>query len=224
MTEADLPLAAEYVPPRAAVDGPAPVVVVLHGRGANEQDLLPIAQELPKPLAILSLRAPDRMGPGYSWYEFDLSGGDLHSSQPVESDFSRSVDLVSASLEEAVDVFDLDPERIGLLGFSQGTIMSFAMLLESPARYAWCVGLHGYLPASHADLEPAGIEDKPVFVGAGTQDRIIPASRAELAADRFDALGADVTFRKYPVGHGVGPDELQDVVEWVADAAGFADA
>jgi len=224
MTEADLPLAAEYVPPRADVDGPAPVVVVLHGRGANEQDLLPIAQELPEPLAILSLRAPDRVGPGYSWYEFDLSGGDLHSSQPVASDFSRSVDLVSASIEGAVDTYDLDPDRIGLLGFSQGTIMGFAMLLETPVRFAWCVGLHGYLPASHTDLEPAGIEGKPVFVGAGTQDRIIPASRAELAADRFEALGADVTYRTYPVGHGVGPDELQDVVEWLDDVREFADA
>lgn len=217
MTDASLPLAAEYVAPRADVDGPAPAVVVLHGRGANEQDLLPIARELPEQLAILSLRAPDRTGPGYSWYEFDLSGGDLQSSQPVESDFRRSVDLVSESIDGATEAHGFDADRIGLLGFSQGTIMSFAMMLEAPERYAWCVGLHGYLPASHADLDPDGIEGKPVFVGAGTQDRIIPASRAQLAAERFEALGADTTYRTYPVGHGVGRDELQDVVEWVGD-------
>lgn len=220
MTDADLPLAAEYVAPRTTVDGPAPAVVVLHGRGANERDLLPIARELPEQLAILSLRAPDRTGPGYSWYEFDLSGGDLQSSQPVESDFRRSLDLVSESIDAAVGVRDLDADRIGLLGFSQGTIMSFAMLLEAPERYTWCVGLHGYLPASHADLEPEGIEGRPVFVGAGTQDRIIPADRAQLAAERFEALAADVTYDTYPVGHGVGREELQDVVAWVGRVLG----
>ena len=217
MSEPDLPLEHEYVPPRAGTDGPAPAVIVLHGRGANEGDLLPIAKELPAELAAVSLRAPDRAGPGYSWYEFDLSGGDLHASQPVAEDFRRSLDLIDDSIDAAVGAYDLDPDRLGLLGFSQGTIASFALLLEAPDRYAWCVGLHGYLATSHEDRSPAGIEDKPVFVGAGTADRIIPAERAERAAERFRELDADVTFRTYDVGHGVGRSELDDVVAWVDD-------
>lgn len=217
----DLPLEHEFVGSTGVGDGPTPAVVVLHGRGANERDLLPIARELPDDLAALSLRAPDPLGPGYTWYEFEVEAGDLHTSQPVEADFRRSLDLVTDSVEGAVESYELDPERIGLLGFSQGAITSFSLLLETPDRYAWCAGLHGYLAASHADLEPAGVAGKPVFVGAGTRDRIIPAERAERAADRLREIGADVTFRTYDVDHGVGREELRDLVGWVeANAVG----
>ena len=217
--EADLPLEHEWIPPRADVDEPSPAVFVLHGRGANERDLLPLARELADELGVVSFRAPDRAGPGFSWYEFDLSGGDLHSSQPVEADFRRSLDLVSESISAAVDAYGLDSDRVGLLGFSQGTITSFSLLLESPERFAWCVGLHGYLAASHEDRTPPAIEGKPVFVGAGTSDDVIPAERAERAAERFRELGADVTFETYDAEHGVGREEVGDVVEWVERTA-----
>ena len=223
MADADLPLAHDWIAPGEGTDGPAPAVVVLHGRGADERDLLPIARELPGEYAVLSLRAPDSLGPGYTWYEFETEGNDLHTSQPVEADFRRSLDLVDDSLDVAASGYDLDPGRLALLGFSQGAIMSFSLLLDSPGRYAWCAGLHGYLAASHADLEPDGMDDKPVFVGAGTQDQIIPVERAEQAAERFSALGADVTFETYRAGHGVAQRELSDLVAWVESTSTGSD-
>lgn len=215
MTDADLPLVHEWVPPRAESSRETQAVVVLHGRGADEHDLLPIAREFPETYGALSLRAPDSLGPGYTWYEFETAGNDIHTSQPVDADFRRSLDLVEDSIVAATEAYDLDRDRNGLLGFSQGAIMSFALLLEAPVRYAWCAGLHGYLAESHAALEPDGVSGKPVFVGAGSRDQVIPVERAERAAERFEALGADVTFRTYGVGHGVGRRELEDLVEWV---------
>lgn len=216
MADVDLPLVHEWTAPRVELGGRAPAVVVLHGRGADERDLLPVARELPGAYGVLSLRAPEALGPGYTWYEFEAAGGDLQASQPVEADLRRSLGLVTDAVDAAVDGYGLDHGRLGLLGFSQGAITSFALLLEAPADYAWCAGLHGYLAASHADLRPEGIAGKPVFVGAGTRDRLIPARRAERAAERFEELGADVTFRTYDVGHGVGRGELSDLAEWVA--------
>ncbi|MFB6304388.1 MAG: alpha/beta hydrolase [Haloferacaceae archaeon] len=210
---ADLPLEHVYVPGEG--DGPAPAVFVLHGRGADEEDLLPIARQLPGDRAVVSLRAPDRLQGGYTWYELDLSGGGLHQSQPDADDFRRSLDLVVDAVDAAVEAYGLDPDRIGLLGFSQGAITSLSLLLEAPARYEWVVALHGYLAASHADRDPDGIAGKPVFVGAGTADRVIPASRAATAAERLRELGADVTHETYDVGHGVGREELDDVVAFV---------
>jgi phospholipase/carboxylesterase len=212
---AELPLAHEYVPPESEPDGSAPAVVVMHGRGADEQDLLPVARQLPDELATVSLRAPEPLMGGYTWYELDMSAGGLHQSQPDPEGFRRSLDLASESIEAALDAYELDADRIGLLGFSQGAIMTFSLLLEAPARYAWIGAHHGYLAESHADLEPDGIAGKPVFVGAGTADQMIPASRAEAAASRMRALGCDVTFETYPVGHGIGQDELADLVGFV---------
>ncbi|WP_138005984.1 alpha/beta hydrolase [Halalkalirubrum salinum] len=196
-------------------DGPAPAVFVLHGRGANEQDLLPIADELPDELHVISFRAPDRLQGGYTWYDLDLSGGGLHESQPDAEGFRRSLDLVTGSIDAAVEAYDLDPDRLGLLGFSQGSIMSLALLLESPDRIAWVAALHGYLADSHADLDPDSVDDKPVFIAAGRADRIIPHTRTEAAADRLRSIGADVTVGVYDAGHGVGPAELSDLVDFV---------
>jgi phospholipase/carboxylesterase len=212
---ADLPLDHAHVEPDSPTDGPAPAVFVLHGRGADEEDLLPVARRLPDSLHVVSLRAPDRLMGGYTWYEILTPDGDLHSSQPHAEEFRRSLDRVSETVDAAVDAYDLDPDRLGLLGFSQGAITSLSLLLEAPERYAWVVALHGYLAESHADADPDGIEGKPVFVGAGTADQIIPAARAEAAADRLRGLGADVTFETYRVGHGVGQEELTALVSFV---------
>lgn len=212
----ELPLEHVYVEPEGDATS-RPAVIILHGRGANEQDLLPIANQLPDELAVVSLRAPDPLQGGYTWYELDLSAGGLHASQPHAAEFARSLDLVRESVEAAVETYDLDADRIGLLGFSQGAITSLSLLLEEPNRYAWVVALHGYLPDSHADVEPDGIEGKPVFIGAGSGDRVIPEFRSEAAAERLKTLSADVRFESYPTGHGVAPEELADVVGFVED-------
>ena len=213
----ELPLEHSHIGPDSAGEDNAPGVVVLHGRGANEDDLLPIARSLPDHLHVLSLRAPDRLQGGYTWYELDLSGGGLHQSQPDTADFDRSRQLVTESIDAAVDEYGIDPDHIGLLGFSQGAITSLSLLLDSPDRYRWVVALHGYLPDSHSDVDPAGIADKPVFIAAGEADEIIPAARTEAAADRFETIGAAVEYTAYPGGHGIGPAEHEALVEFVAE-------
>ncbi|PSQ57381.1 phospholipase [Halobacteriales archaeon SW_8_68_21] len=213
----DVPLEHVHVAPDEGTDGePAPAVFVLHGRGADEEDLLPVAAELPEGLHVVSLRAPDPLRGGYTWYELDLSAGGLESSQPDAADFRRSLDLIVESVEAAVDAYGLDADRTGLLGFSQGAITSLSLLLEDPDRYAWVVALHGYLPDSHGDLDPDGIDGKPVFVGAGAGDRVIPDERTNAAVKRLETVDAAVTHGTFPGGHGIGPEELAAVVEFVA--------
>lgn len=192
-------------------------VFVLHGRGADEQDLLPVADQLPGDHHVISFRAPDRLRGGYTWYQLDLSAGGLENSQPHPEEFRRSLDLVAESVDAAVEEFGIDADKLGLLGFSQGAITSFSSVLESPDRFAWVVGLHGYLAEEHEDAAPEGIEGKPVFVGAGKQDQIIPAYRSEAAAERFHEIGADVRYEAFNTGHGIGQGELEAVVEFVAE-------
>lgn len=208
-----LPL--EYRTIEADGDGPSPAVVILHGRGADETDLLPIAQRFPDDVFVLTLRAPDTLQGGYTWYDLDLSGGGLHESEPHPEQFRRSLDLVDESIEAAIERYDLDADRIGLLGFSQGGITALSLLLEDPDRIDWVAALHCYLPESHADLAPDGIEDKPVFIAGGSRDQIIPPGRTDSAAVRLSELGAAVTARTYEMSHGIGPDEHADLLEWV---------
>jgi len=220
MTDSAVPLTHVHVEPDEPAAEPAPAVFVLHGRGADEEDLLPVAKQLPGARHVISLRAPDRLQGGYTWYELDLSAGGLEQSQPDAEDFRRSLDVVAESIDAAVEAYDLNPDRLGLMGFSQGGIVTLSLLLETPTRFAWGAALHSYLAESHADRDPDGIEGKPVFVGAGRADRIIPVGRSEAATDRFRDLGADVTLSVHDSPHGVAPDELDDLVAFVAEHDG----
>ena len=200
-------------------EGPAPAVVLIHGRGADERDLLPIAQRLSDSLHVLSVRAPDRLQGGYTWYDLDLSAGGLHVSQPDSEGFRRSLDRLHEFVEWATETYDIDPERVGLLGFSQGAITSLSALIERPEQYRWVVALNGYLAASHEDRAEAAA-GKPIFVGAGETDQIIPAERAERAVSILRDAGVDVRFERYPVGHGTAPEEIEDVAGWVDERLG----
>jgi len=133
MTAESLPLTHVTDPPETTVDGRSPAVVVVHGRGADEQDLLSIAAQLPDELHVLSVRAPDRLQGGYTWYELDLSGGGLHESQPDQRDFERSLRLVHEFVDAAVDAYDLDPDRVGLLAF---ILSAVSPSRSSPPRVA----------------------------------------------------------------------------------------
>ena len=213
----EFPLEHLHIAPDTEHDEEAPVVVVLHGRGATEEDLLPIGRSLPDSLHVLSLRAPDRLQGGYTWYELDLSDGGLHQSQPDAADFERGRRLVTESIDAAVDEYGIDRDSIGLLGFSQGAITSLSLVVDDPNRYAWVAALHGYLPESHSDVDPKGIADKPVFLAAGEADEVIPAGRTEAAAERFETLGAAVEYTAYPGGHGIGPAEHEALIEFVTE-------
>ncbi len=198
------------------VESNAPAVVLIHGRGTNERDLLPIGARLPEELHVLSVRAPDPMGApnSYTWYELDLSAGGIHASQPHDEQFRRSLDRLHEFVAAAVERYDLDPDRVGLLGFSQGAITSLSALLERPDAYRWVVALNGYLAATHESQADAA-SGKPVFVGCGSRDRVIPPQRAERATELLTEAGADVRFERYDVGHGTTPGEIADVAAWL---------
>ncbi|MCH7549826.1 MAG: prolyl oligopeptidase family serine peptidase, partial [Candidatus Krumholzibacteriota bacterium] len=194
-------------------DDPSPAVVLIHGRGTNEQDLLPIAAQLPDELHVLSVRAPDRLQGGYTWYELDLSAGGLHASQPHKDELRRSLDLLSDFVEWAIEEYALDPERIGLLGFSQGSIMSLAALCEQPEAYSWIVALNGYLAESHEDSADEAREHLREFV----RDRLDDFGPYE------DAISAQHPFIAHSMLTAVlniGLLDPREVVRMVIEGAG----
>jgi len=211
MSDSEFPLVHEHIEPDDP-DG-APGVLLLHGRGSHERDLLGLTDAFPDGVHVLSARAPDRLGQGYTWYELDLSGGGLEQSQPDASDFERSRGLVDEFAEQAKSEYGVGD--LGILGFSQGSILGMSSLLDRPELYEWVAGLHGYLPARYESGYDA--EGAPVFLAAGEADEIIPEHRTADAAERLRDFGADVTYNTYPTGHGIGADEHADVTAWLTE-------
>lgn len=187
-----------------------PLTLVLHGFGADELDLLPIAPALGSAPA-LSLRAPVRYGPGWSWAPVDPAG-------PLRgAGLDEAADAVLAWLDEVTAGPLGRPDSVRLLGFSQGGATALQLLRHAPERFAAVVLLSGFVsPGAHAGDEQLAASRPPVFWGRGDADAVIPAEAVERTAGWL-AGHAAATERVYPgLAHGIDAAELADVAAFLA--------
>ena len=203
-------------PPLQAGEGPAPGLLLLHGVGSNEDDLMGLAPYLDPRLHIISARAPLSMGPGmYGWYAIQpLPNGDF---QINEEQARLSLELIEQFIEEIVVAYELDPARFYLGGFSQGAIQSCAMLLLHPGRVAGIVAMSGRWPTMiegerAPDEQLAG---KPVIAVHGQYDPVIPIRYGRELKEKFEALPVDFTYREYPMQHNVSAESLALAASWL---------
>jgi phospholipase/carboxylesterase len=188
-----------------------PLVVFLHGRGADEDDLIDIAERLPREFAYASVRAPVALAEGgYTWFE------NRGVARPIPASVRASVAAFRAWLDDPGLGVATDP--CYLFGFSAGMMMAGALILDDPRRFAGAVLLSGALALDAApDASPGRLAGLPVFYGRGAQDDVIPAALV-LRADTYlrERSGANVTFREYPHAHAISNRELDDIAAWIA--------
>lgn len=201
-----LPLALDTSATRWSGRGPdAPLLVLLHGYGADENDLFGLVRYLPTGIAVASVAAPLSPPwpmPGRSWY-------------PIEGLNGRSSSDVTAAAQAVLDWLDAeasDATRVALLGFSQGAAVSLQALRLAPERFGAVVALSGYAAPGALDGDAVLREQKPaVFWGRGSHDDVIPAAliahTAQWLPDHSELSG-----RVYPgLTHSISEDELDDV-------------
>jgi phospholipase/carboxylesterase len=180
-------------------------MIMIHGRGATAEDILNLKDEIGLPgFAYLAPQAA-----GYSWYPHSFLAP-IADNEP-----SLSFGLATiASLFTQVETAGLGPERIMLLGFSQGACLALEFVARNAKRYGGVVGLSGGLigPDDTPRNYPGSLEGTPVFLGCSERDFHIPRKRVELSAEVLRRMGGKVTARLYPnLGHTVNQDELQFV-------------
>jgi phospholipase/carboxylesterase len=187
-------------------------VILLHGYGADEHDLLPIAHELDPRLRAVSLQAPVSLGGGMrAW--FNLTMGPRGMSFD-DREVRAGVDAAVAAVEE---IAKTSPRPI-LLGFSQGGGMAVSVALRRPELAAAVLSFSGVLRALEpADLAPADkLRGFPVFAAHGTQDPLVPIALGRVVRDELVRLGLDLEWHEYETGHTVIPRELDDARTWLA--------
>ncbi len=195
-------------PTTPAAAGPAThLVVLVHGYGADGNDLIDLAshwQPVLPGVAFAAPNAPARVpgGPGYQW--FPISRIDPH-------EMARGVEAAAPALDAFLDAeltrLGLGPERLALAGFSQGAMLSLHVGLRRKVRPAAIVGFSGLL----AGAPPALAEGEwpPILLTHGDSDPVIPPQAMFLAAGQLGAAGAAVQWHLAPgMGHGIDPDGL----------------
>ncbi len=215
MKKHNLLLEHNYKEARNAESNP-PAIIMLHGFGSDENDLFSFANELPEKYAIISLKAPIKMQPsGNAWYNIyfdDTQGKFSDDEQAIESR-----DLVSKCIDEIIEKYKVDPNNITLLGFSQGTILSFAVGLSYPDKVKNIIGLSGYvnkeiLKEGFADNDFSNLK---VYTSHGNVDQVIPVQWAQQTKPFLDSLNIECSYSEFPVGHGVAPQNFSELKEWL---------
>ena len=201
-----------FAPPVVAThdssDSSAPLVVLFHGRGSSESDIIALAAELPPDLSYAAVRAPISEGGGYAWFANRGIG------RPVADSLRSTMDWFHAWLEQAAP-----PERsVVLVGFSGGAAFAGGLALDKPDRYRGAAILYGTVPFdAGVPVESGRLDGMRVLVAQGDSDRVIPG---ELLENTWNFLlndsGAQVTTYRDGGGHGISPGALAELREWLS--------
>jgi phospholipase/carboxylesterase len=195
-----------------------PLLILLHGYGSNEEDLFSFAAELPDEYYIISARAPYNMQYGsYAWYAINFDADQNKFSDNEQAKSSR--DLIVQFIEELIAKYPIDPKQVILTGFSQGAILSYAIALSHPEKISKIVALSGYANEEiiNENYKSNDFSKLKIFHSHGTVDQVIPVDWARKTKPFLDNLNINSTYKEYPIGHGVSPQNFYDFKNWLLE-------
>jgi phospholipase/carboxylesterase len=193
-----------------------PLLLLLHGYGSNEADLFSFAPELPDEYYIISARAPyDLQYGSYAWYAINFDADQNKFSDNDQARISR--DVIAGFIDELVANYPIDANDVNLIGFSQGSILSYAVALSYPEKVNKVVAMSGYvnLEIVAEDYLKNDLTKLKIFASHGTVDQVIPVDWARKTPAILEKLGITTTYKEYPVGHGVAPQNFYDFKNWL---------
>lgn len=207
---------------RPASRDPRGLLVLHHGRGADEADLLPLADVLDpeRMLYVVTPRAPLRLPgwPGYHWYEVPRVGF------PDPDTFDAAYRGLAAFHDALWERTGLGPERTVLGGFSMGTVMSYALGLgaDRPAP-AGILAFSGFVPVVEGwEPDLASRDGIPVFVAHGRNDPIMEIGFARRARELLERGGLDVEYHESAAAHQIDPAHVPAATTWLSETLGLA--
>ena len=202
----------KIIPPYKKEGERSPAVIMLHGRGASEDDLLGLSEYLDERFFFIAARAPYnfQFGGGYTWYDI------LEIGKPEPKMFGDSYRRLGEFFEDVKKGYPIDPSRIFLFGFSMGTIMAFALALTKPGMVRGVIANSGYIP-EETDLtfQWDKLAGTSFFVAHGIDDPVIPVSYGRRAKILLDYAKADFIYHEYEMAHQITEESLNDIGKWL---------
>ncbi len=195
----------------------APIVIMLHGYGSNEKDLIQIAPALRPEFRYISARAPQTMDFGmYGWFPIDFT----HSGITVDYSAAKTaLELLIKFTGEIIEEYRPRGNKVFLMGFSQGAVMSYLMAFNAPELLHGVIALSGQLPESSQPLETAKqiLRKLPFLVMHGIHDDILPIAKGRAADAWLRHNVDDLTYREYPIAHQISDSGIVLISSWLAE-------
>lgn len=188
-----------------------PAIVALHGHGRNERDLIGLAPHLQQNLLWVSGRGPIDFAPGaYDWYPVTQFG------RPDPAHLEAALERIDRFLSELLVVYPIDPQKLFLMGFSQGSMISMSFLLTRPHRISGVIAQSGYVPMqSSLRVDEAGVKGKPVVMTHGYEDSSMPLEWSHQSRDFLQRYGVNVEYHNFHMNHTITAASLAAVRVWL---------
>lgn len=187
-----------------------PVIYAMHGRGTNEQDILPLIQELQNDFILIGIRGSLVEGPGYAYF-YNRSHGN-----PDRELFDDCVKNLESFIDYAAQTYPIDPSYQYLLGFSQGAILSMTLALTMGNKIKGIVALNGYVPQFVKEEYPKEpLDNVSLYISHGEYDHVYPIEFGQENQRFFKDRSNKLFFATYPIGHGVSYENKQDFIKWL---------
>ncbi|GAB4418649.1 MAG: alpha/beta fold hydrolase [Anaerolineales bacterium] len=188
-----------------------PAIFALHGHGSNERDLIGLAPHLQDNLLWVSGRGPVDFAPGaYDWYPVTEFG------KPDPTYLEAALKRIDNFISELLQAYPIDPQKLFLMGFSQGSMISMSFLLTRPQCIAGVIAQSGYVPMqSRLQVDEAGVKGKPVVMTHGYEDSSMPLGWSHQSRDFLLHYGVDVEYHNFHMGHTITTESLETARNWL---------
>lgn len=201
---ADLGFTHNFVP---GEDG-EPTLLLLHGTGGNEDDLVPLAKELAPGAAILSPRGKVSEYGAPRFFRRLAEG--VFDMEDLVFRTHELADFVDAAAKE----YGFDPAKLVAAGYSNGANIAASLILLHPGLLRAAVLFRSMVPLE-PDVTP-DLSGMPIFMAAGTRDQMIPQDDTERLAKILQEAGAEVDLRWRDIGHGLTYEEVEEARDWLS--------
>lgn len=193
-----------------------PLLLLLHGVGSNERDLFGLAPALDPRFLILSLRAPNPLGPeSFAWFQIrPTPQGNVINPAQAEASRGTLIELIP----QAVAAYGADSEQVYLMGFSQGAILSASVALTRPDLVAGAVLMSGRILPEIQPLvaQRDALVGLPLLVIHGTEDRVLPIAHGRASRDMLASLPVALTYEEFPMGHEITAESFALLNRWLS--------
>jgi phospholipase/carboxylesterase len=195
------------LPPREPALSRPPLLLLLHGRGADEHDLIPLTHYLDARFFIISVRAPLRFSyGGYAWFEI------LESGSPEPKEFRNSFETLATFIDDARAHYPVAPGPLFVFGFSMGAMLALAYTLAVPSAVRAVAAHSGYLPDEiHRPYQWNTLRGISIFQAHGLNDPVVPIARARRSSELLSRSDAAYTYKEYSIQHQISEESIADI-------------
>ena len=194
----------------------SPLLILLHGFGSNESDLHSFANYLPENHYIVSIRAPFKLASGgFAWYNISFDN-DMNKFNDHDQ-AKDSINMILSFIDELSNKYLIDNDNVSLLGFSQGTILSYALCLNYPEKFKNIIGFSGYIDQAMIDVKSIDIDYSKLnlYISHGKNDPVIPVDWARKSMEILENNKINYSFNEFNSGHTISPENFYDFKNWL---------